>query len=132
MYNTSVEKRVYVIGHKNPDTDSVVSAAAYARLKQIQGQHGVIAARAGKISPQTEYIFERFGVSVPEYLPDLIPKAEYYISGELVTVNEKSSVWEALEQLQKDDSRVLLLWTRQEPIGVCSTTGGLPTTLLPI
>jgi manganese-dependent inorganic pyrophosphatase len=104
---TSIEKRVYVIGHRNPDTDSVVSAVAYARLKQIQGQRGVAAARAGKISPQTEYIFERFGVPVPEYLPDLIPKAEYYISGEPVTVNEKSSVWEALEQLQKDDSRVL-------------------------
>jgi manganese-dependent inorganic pyrophosphatase len=104
---TSIEKRVYVIGHRNPDTDSVVSAAAYARLKQIQGQRGVTAARAGKISPQTEYIFERFDVPVPEYLPDLIPKAEYYISGEPVTVNEKSSVWEALEQLQRDDSKVL-------------------------
>jgi manganese-dependent inorganic pyrophosphatase len=33
-----IEKKIYVIGHKNPDTDSVVSAAAYARLKQLQGQ----------------------------------------------------------------------------------------------
>jgi manganese-dependent inorganic pyrophosphatase len=85
----------------------VVSAAAYARLKQIQGQSRVRAARAGKINPQTEYIFERFGVPVPEYLPDLIPKAKYYISEEPVTVNEDSSVWEALELLQKDDSKVL-------------------------
>jgi manganese-dependent inorganic pyrophosphatase len=102
-----MDKTVYVIGHRNPDTDSVVSAAAYARLKQIQGQHGVVAARAGKLSPQTEYIFERFGVSVPEYLPDLIPKAKYYISGEPATVNEEISVWEALEKLEKDDCRVL-------------------------
>jgi manganese-dependent inorganic pyrophosphatase len=102
-----MEKTVYVIGHRNPDTDSVVSAAAYARLKQIQGQSKVIAARAGKINPQTEYIFERFGMPVPEYLPDLIPKAKYYISGEPVTVNEDASVWEALELLQKDDSKVL-------------------------
>jgi manganese-dependent inorganic pyrophosphatase len=102
-----MDKVVYVIGHRNPDTDSVVSAAAYARLKRIQGQDRVIAARAGKISPQTEYIFERFGVPVPEYLPDLIPKAEYYLSGETVTVNEGTSAWEALELLQKKDSRVL-------------------------
>ncbi|MDR3115993.1 MAG: putative manganese-dependent inorganic diphosphatase [Treponema sp.] len=102
-----MEKTVYVIGHRNPDTDSVVSAAAYARLKQLQGQPRVVAARAGKISPQTEYIFERFGVPVPEYLPDLIPKATHYIRGEPVTVNEDTSVWEALELLQKDDSQVL-------------------------
>ncbi|MDR2446707.1 MAG: putative manganese-dependent inorganic diphosphatase [Treponema sp.] len=102
-----IEKKVYVIGHRNPDTDSVVSAAAYARLKQLQGQSKVVAARAGKISPQTEYIFERFGVSVPEYLPDLIPKAEYYISGEPATVDEEASVWEALELLQKEDSKAL-------------------------
>ncbi|MDR0629474.1 MAG: putative manganese-dependent inorganic diphosphatase [Treponema sp.] len=102
-----MEKTVYVIGHRNPDTDSVVSAAAYARLKQIQGQSKVMAARAGKVNPQTEYIFERFGVAVPEYLPDLIPKAKYYISGEPVTVKEDASLWEALELLQKDDSQVL-------------------------
>jgi manganese-dependent inorganic pyrophosphatase len=102
-----MEKTVYVIGHRNPDTDSVVSAAAYAALKQAGGQNRVIAARAGKINPQTEYIFDRFGVAVPEYLPDLIPKAEYYISGETVTVNEEASVWEALELLQRDESKVL-------------------------
>jgi manganese-dependent inorganic pyrophosphatase len=102
-----MEKMVYVLGHRNPDTDSVVSAAAYARLKQLRGQPGVIAARAGKMNPQTEYVFERFGVPAPEYLPDLIPKAKYYISEEPVTVNEDDSVWEALELLQKDDSKVL-------------------------
>jgi manganese-dependent inorganic pyrophosphatase len=110
MENKEIEqskKTVYVIGHRNPDTDSVVSAAAYARLKQLQGQRKVVAARAGKINPQTEYIFERFGVSVPEYLPDLIPKAKHYISGEPVTVKEDTSVWEALELLQKDDAKVL-------------------------
>jgi manganese-dependent inorganic pyrophosphatase len=102
-----MEKTVYVIGHRNPDTDSVVSAAAYAALKQAGGQRRVVAARAGKINPQTEYIFDRFGVTVPEYLPDLVPKAEYYISGETVTVDEEASVWEALELLQRGESKVL-------------------------
>ena len=102
-----MKKKIYVIGHRNPDTDSVVSAAAYARLKQIQGQDNCFAARAGKINPQTEYIFERFDVPVPEYLPDLVPKAEYYIPGTQPTVNEEASAWDALELLQKDDSRVL-------------------------
>ena len=74
-------KNVYIIGHRNPDTDSVVSAAAYARLKQEAGETDYIAARAGKITPQTEYIFNRFKVPVPVYIPDLIPKTSYYMSG---------------------------------------------------
>jgi manganese-dependent inorganic pyrophosphatase len=102
-----MEKKVYIIGHRNPDTDSVVSAAAYARLKHSQGQHNFYPARAGKINPQTEYIFTRFDVPLPEFLPDLIPKAEHYISGTPASVFEDDSVWNALELLQRDDSKVL-------------------------
>jgi len=102
-----MRKKIYVIGHRNPDTDSVVSAAAYARLKQLQGQEHCTAARAGKINRQTEYIFERFGMPLPQFLPDLIPKAEHYINEAPLTVNEDDSLWNALELLQKDDSKVL-------------------------
>jgi manganese-dependent inorganic pyrophosphatase len=101
-----MQKKIYVIGHRNPDTDSVVSAAAYARLKQLQGQDNCFAARAGNINRQTEYVFERFGVSLPFFLPDLIPRAEHYVS-ETAAVNEEDSVWNALELLQKNDHKVL-------------------------
>ena len=102
-----MEKKTYVIGHRNPDTDSVVSAAAYARLKQLLGHGNCIAARGGKVNPQTEYIFKRFGVAMPEFLPNLVPKAEHYISREPVTVHEEDSLWNALELMRKDDSKVL-------------------------
>lgn len=102
-----MQKKIYVIGHRNPDTDSIVSAAAYARLKQQRGLSNCVAARTGKINPQTEYIFKRFGVALPEFLPNLIPKAEHYITGKPITVHEDESVWSALELMQKDDSRVL-------------------------
>ncbi len=102
-----MEKRVYVIGHRNPDTDSVVSAAAYARLKQQMGQDNCIAARAGKINPQTEYIFNRFKMPVPEFLPDLIPKVGYYISEKPETVHENTPLWQALEKMQAGTLKVL-------------------------
>ncbi|MDR0512749.1 MAG: putative manganese-dependent inorganic diphosphatase [Treponema sp.] len=102
-----MKKKTYVIGHKNPDTDSVVSAAAYARLKQIQGHDNCLPARAGKLNSQTEYIFERFGVSVPQFLPDLIPKAEHYLAETMATVDENDSLWNALELLQKMNLKVL-------------------------
>ena len=69
-----MDKTTYVIGHKNPDTDSVVSAAAYAELKRALGMPEARAARAGAVNPQTEYIFDRFGLPLPEFLPDLVPQ----------------------------------------------------------
>ncbi|MBQ2570872.1 MAG: DHH family phosphoesterase, partial [Treponema sp.] len=44
-------KKVYIIGHRNPDTDSIVAAISYARLKQLLGHPEYIAARAGHLSP---------------------------------------------------------------------------------
>ncbi|MFP3043892.1 putative manganese-dependent inorganic diphosphatase [Treponema primitia] len=102
-----MEKQIYIIGHRNPDTDSVVSAAAYARLKQALGQQNCFAARAGNLSPQTEYIFDRFKVPVPEHLPDLIPKTSYYLSDPPVTIAEDVALWDALERMQKESLRVI-------------------------
>ena len=102
-----MQKKVYIIGHRNPDTDSVVSAASYARLKQAQGQPRYVPARAGIVNPQTEYIFKRFNVPLPEYIPDLIPKAGYYLCEDAVTINERVSLWEAFEIMREQSLRVL-------------------------
>jgi manganese-dependent inorganic pyrophosphatase len=53
-------KTVYIIGHRTPDTESVVSAAAYAALKQAGGQRRVIAARAERSSPRRNIAFFAF------------------------------------------------------------------------
>lgn len=98
---------IYVIGHKNPDTDSVVAATAYAALKRAQGLAHVKAARAGAANPQTEYIFQRFGVPLPEFIPDLIPKTEYYIDSVPPSVSENTPLWEALSQLEKSPRQVM-------------------------
>ena len=55
---------VYVIGHKNPDTDSIVSAIAYANLKNALGVKAV-AGRLGGVSSETEYLLKRFGFEEP-------------------------------------------------------------------
>lgn len=102
-----MNKTVYIIGHRNPDTDSVVSAVAYARLKNILGYDNYKAARAGHLNPQTSYIFEKFGVPRPVYLPDLIPKVEHYMPEEFQTVDESRTVWEAIGQMEKTGLRVL-------------------------
>ncbi|MDR3312261.1 MAG: DHH family phosphoesterase, partial [Spirochaetaceae bacterium] len=93
-------KTVYIIGHRNPDTDSVVSAAAYAALKHKLGFKNYVAARGGKLSPQTEYIFERFKVPVPQFLPDLVPKTAYYLRDVDIFVGEGTSLWNAVARME--------------------------------
>ena len=58
----------YVTGHRNPDTDSIVSAMAYAALRNALGDRGYIAARLGHISDETHMVLERFGFEPPIYI----------------------------------------------------------------
>ena len=101
------EKEILIVGHKNPDTDSVVSAAAYAAFKRSQGVSNCRAIRAGKPTPQTEYIFSRFNVPIPDFMPDLIPKAEHYYKPGAACVSEDTSLKEAMVLLTKNGGRVL-------------------------
>jgi len=57
---------VYVTGHKNPDTDSIVSAIGYAALMNALGDRRYVAARLGTVSDETAHILERFGFDAPE------------------------------------------------------------------
>lgn len=58
-------KKIFVIGHKNPDTDSICSAIAYANLKSKLFEEEYIPKRAGEISEETSFVLERFGVQAP-------------------------------------------------------------------
>ncbi|MBR5645053.1 MAG: putative manganese-dependent inorganic diphosphatase [Treponema sp.] len=102
-----MEKTVYIIGHRNPDTDAVVSAVGYARLKNLLGFKQYKAARAGHLNPQTAYIFKKFNVPRPEYIPDLIPKVKYFMQDNVETVEESVSVWEAIGHMEKSTNRVM-------------------------
>lgn len=62
------EKKTFVIGHKNPDTDSVCSAIAYAALKNKMGNGEFVPKRAGEINNETKYVLEFFGVETPELI----------------------------------------------------------------
>ena len=68
-------KPVYVIGHRNPDTDSICSAIGYAHLKQAMGVNAV-PARCGKVNNETKYALEYFKVEQPLLLTDLYPRVK--------------------------------------------------------
>lgn len=72
------EKKVWIVGHKNPDTDSICAAVAYANLKNkaeeeagSQEKVRYIPKRAGTVSAETAYVLERFGIPQPELITDV-------------------------------------------------------------
>lgn len=64
-------ERVYVIGHRNPDTDSICSAIAYAELKNKTSEGHFHARRAGQINSETEFVLKYFHAKSPSYLTDV-------------------------------------------------------------
>jgi len=68
--------RIYIIGHVNPDTDSIAAAMGYAWLLKERDAFDTVAARAGAINPQTTWILKRLGLDPPILLTDASPRFE--------------------------------------------------------
>ena len=67
---------VYVTGHKNPDSDSICAAYAYAEFKNKTGEIPAIPVRLGNVSRETQFILDYFGAEAPEYLETVKLKVE--------------------------------------------------------
>ncbi len=62
---------IYVTGHRNPDTDSIVAAIAYAALRNACGEREYVAACLGQVSDETQIVLDRFGFQPPKRITDL-------------------------------------------------------------
>jgi len=71
-----MENRTYVIGHVNPDTDSIAAAIGYAWLLQERDSLDAVAARAGALNMQTLWVLERLKLDAPQLLADASPRFE--------------------------------------------------------
>lgn len=67
----TAKQKTYIIGHKNPDTDSICSAIAYADIKNRTEEGRFIPKRAGQISQETQYVLDRFKMEPPGYVPNV-------------------------------------------------------------
>lgn len=95
------EKDVFVIGHKNPDTDSICSAIAYAWLKNQTGDCRYVAKRAGQISSETEFVLNYFSVDVPTYMNDVRSQVKDAVLEPGKTVDKNMSLknaWQILKE----------------------------------
>jgi len=93
---------VYVIGHRNPDTDSVCSAIAYAHFKNVTDKrYFYTPARAGKINDETKFILDRFGVPVPNEMESIAATVDDLEMKKPVSINLRDSI-QALALLMRD------------------------------
>jgi len=90
------ERPLIVVGHKNPDTDSVCAAIAYARFKTVTGTPAR-PYRAGNLNAQTRYVLERFDTPPPPLLTDVYPRLSDIMidDRELITLRPKEPIGRA-------------------------------------
>jgi manganese-dependent inorganic pyrophosphatase len=96
-----------VIGHRNPDMDSICSALAYARLKKELGWRDVIAARAGNLNPRIQFVLDKFGAEAPVFLSDVTPLVRDVMTREVVSVRANHSIAHALRTIEQRHLRGL-------------------------
>ena len=90
-----------VIGHKNPDMDSICSAIAYAHLKRVTGTPNVIAARAGHTNERIDFVLHKFGVEPPVFISDLSDRVSDVMERDVICVHADSTVYDAIHLLEK-------------------------------
>lgn len=98
---------IYVIGHRNPDADSICSAIAYAAFKEARGEHGYVAARCGNSNARIDAILERFHTPLPLYLSDVSPRVRDLMSVNPIAVNLGATCAEALRVIDRHRLNVL-------------------------
>lgn len=105
--------KIYIIGHKNPDTDSICSAIAYTALKSKLSTQDYCARRAGQINEETQYVLKRFGVDAPSYMSDVGTQIKDIEIRETEGVGSNISLKKAW-QLMKDKNVVTLPITNND------------------
>lgn len=96
---------LYVIGHKNPDTDAICAAIGYADLLQKQGKTEALAARCGKVPARTAWVLEQAGMEKPLLLDDVCSSAEMICRKDVVQVNENDTFLHAYQMMLSNGVR---------------------------
>ena len=98
---------IIVIGHKNPDMDSICSAIGYAELKRRQGHPRVVAGRAGNLNARIEFVLKRFGVPEPVHFTDVTPLVRDVMVREVISARADATVTQAVGSIDEHQLRGL-------------------------
>ena len=123
------KRTVCVVGHKNPDTDSICSAIAYAYLKnQIEGKKGeknYVPCRAGAVSAETQYVLDRFHFRQPRYLENIGTRVKDMEIRTTPGVDGKISVKDAWEYMKSHNVFTLAITDKENHLEGLVTTNDI-------
>lgn len=120
-------QKIYVFGHRNPDTDSICSAIAYAHLKQALGHTQVFPARLGPINKETQFILDTFQIDLPELIKDVKPQVSDLVLTDFSMALENNSVSKTMSQIIDHPGRSLPVISDEEKlIGMVSLSDIIP------
>ncbi|PHV70387.1 manganese-dependent inorganic pyrophosphatase [Sporanaerobium hydrogeniformans] len=116
-----MEKKIYVFGHINPDTDSICSAISYAHLKRALGTPHVVAARLGKLNKETQYALDYFGVETPLFIDNVKPQVgdmDFYTVPPIYLADSVKKAWDIMTSHKRQ--MIPVLYHDQKLAGVIS------------
>jgi len=99
-------KPIYVIGHRNPDTDSICSAIGYAHLKQAMGENAV-PARSGKVNAETEFVLKALGFDKPSLISDLYPRVKDIMNTTVLTARMNDTIQDLGSMMKEKNLRAV-------------------------
>jgi len=121
------QNKVYIVGHKNPDTDSICSAIAYADVKN-RSEDGVFQARrAGQINEETEFVLNYFGMEQPSYMPNVGMQVRDMEIHETPGASDKITVREAWDKMAAAGTVTLPITDRDSKLRGLITVGDIAT-----
>ena len=94
-------KRIYVVGHKFPDTDAICASVSYAHFLRATGFEEAVPARQGELRKETEYLLNRFSVPVPIYVRDVKVRVDDVMTAPALTVNLEDSLYDVGRAMQE-------------------------------
>ena len=113
--------KVYVVGHKNPDTDSICSAIAYAALKREITGNEYEARRAGQINEETSYVLKHFKMDAPRLLANVKLQVKDLDFHKIDGIAPYISIKDAWEKMKEHNVKTMPVVKGEELIGVIST-----------
>ena len=116
-------KPTIVIGHKNPDTDSICSAICYADLRRRLTGDEYIPCRCGEVNSETAYVLETFGVEAPRLVTSLEPTIADVQYREVEGINPRLTLKRAWEQMRDQNIQTVPVLTKRGKIRGIITLG---------
>ncbi|WP_130805633.1 putative manganese-dependent inorganic diphosphatase [Senegalia massiliensis] len=114
-----MNETIYITGHKNPDSDSICSALAYAEYKNGNGNINAIPVRLGKINRETKFILDYFGVEAPKALDTIRLSVEDLHFDKIAPITPDISFRMALELMKKNNlNSIPVVGDKEELLGI--------------